>query len=82
MRGLKGVKVSLRSELRKEFIRYEFREYKCSGRNCTFEAVGIAGLHFYCATEGCRGNTTAGRKVSSKEMLKVEIEAILKTKGA
>jgi hypothetical protein len=82
MRGLKGVKVSLRSELRKEFIRYEFREYKCSGRNCTFEAIGIAGLHFYCATEGCRGNTTAGRKVSSLVMLEAEIEEITKARGA
>jgi hypothetical protein len=75
MRGLKGMKVSLRSELRKEFIRYEFREYKCSGRNCDFTALGIAGLHFYCATVGCRGNTMAGRKVSSMKMLDMEIKA-------
>jgi hypothetical protein len=75
MRGLKGMKVSLRSELRKEFIEYEFREYKCSGRNCDFTALGIAGLHFYCATDGCRGNTTAGRKVSPKKMLDMEIKA-------
>jgi hypothetical protein len=75
MRGLKGMKVSLRSELRKEFMRYEFREYKCSGRNCEFTALGIAGLYFYCATVGCRGNTTAGRKVSSMKMLDMEIKA-------
>ena len=74
--------MSLRSELRKEFIKYEFREYKCSGRNCTFEAVGIAGLHMYCATDGCRGNTTAGRKVSYLAILEAEIEAIVKAKDA
>jgi len=82
MRGSRGVKVSLRSELRKEFIRYEFREYKCSGRNCDFTAVGIAGLRFYCATEGCRGNTTAGKKVSPKKMLEMEIKARSKADSA
>jgi len=74
--------VSLRSELRKEFKKYKFREYMCSGKSCTFETVGIAGLHITCPTSGCRGNTTARGKVSSLEMLEAEIEAITKARGA
>ncbi|MDA9869803.1 hypothetical protein N9D40_00965 [bacterium] len=74
MRGLRGTQVSLRSQAQKEFNRYEFRNYRCTGSSCSFEMDAIANLDITCPTAGCKGSVTSRRKISPQTMVRDSLD--------
>lgn len=67
--------------LQKEWEGYEFRKYRCTGKNCGFEVEGLWNLQIECPNKKCKGTVTGRKKIPNKRFIKQTIKHIEDHRG-